>query len=598
MSFLRLAFPRALRSRSPSSSSSRSSCLPARECSDEDPADAISHLRTDPVRTRPLDGCPWHCDSVSPDCCKGSADQLSSLRWPRICPQLHHGPNGVRELRSCHFHGHRGLCARGRNRSPRFPSLARRDPGGGTRSCVRVRDRHGDTQVPRRIFCNHDPRPVPRGKEHRPRDLRARRGRGNLHEPRVPTARPVLYDLGDRRPRNQPHILGDARASRVWAAVHHERRRCGEDGGCQRVAIDAEPVRHQRHVYRRYGCRLRVDPFRCPTGYGIRHHLFTSDARHDHHRRGWDVTRSVPRCDHCLCPIQLLPNGSEPARTPARGHRCPRPTHRPLHSHRHRGHPPPLCPLSPEVHRVSARLVAREVRKDFGGVQALRGVSLTMEEGSVVGLIGPNGSGKTTLLNLLAGAEKPTSGTIELNGRRIDGLPLNRVVGLGIAKTYQIPRPFLAMTVRENVAVAAMYGAFHRKPGEARDDAGRLLSLVEMDRQAETVAAELTVQHRKQLELARAIATGARILLLDEVFAGLSSDELPRSINLVSKIQKELGFGALVVEHVMRAVLTLSNHVVVIEEGRTIAEGAPQEVVHDPAVIEAYLGTEVARAPT
>src|SRR2546430_1639796 len=148
------------------------------------------------------------------------------------------------------------------------------------------------------------------------------------------------------------------------------------------------------------------------------------------------------------------------------------------------------------------------------------------------------------------------------------------------------------------LAAAAMYGACHRKLGEARDDAGRLLSLVEMDRQAETVAAELTVQHRKQLELTRAIATGARVLLLDEVFAGLSGDELVRSINLVSKIQKELGFGALVVEHVMRAVLTLSGHVVVIEEGRTIAEGAPQEVVHDPAVIEAYLGTEVARAPT
>src|SRR6267143_675793 len=598
MSCQRLASPRASRWRWPSSSSSPSFCSPVRESSDEDPSDAISHLRTDPVRTCPPDGRSWRCDSVSPDYRKVSADQFSPLRRPRICPQLHHGHDGVRELRSCRFHGHRGLCPRRRDRSPRFPSLVGRNPGGGTRRCVRGWDRLGDAEVPRSLFRDHDPRPVPRGKEHRPRDLRARRGRGNLHEPRVPTSRPVLHDLGDRHPRNRPHVLGDARASRVWAAGHQERRGCGKDGGCERVALEAHSVRDQRLVRRRYGCRLRVDPFRGATGYGIRHHLFASDARHDHHRRGWDATRSVSRCDHCLCPIQLLPHDSEPVGTPARGHRTARPPDCLVPSVRHRGSGPPLCPLPPEVHRVTARLVARDIRKDFGGVQALRGVSLTVDEGSVVGLIGPNGSGKTTFLNLLAGAEKPTSGTIELNGRRIDGLPVNRVVGLGVAKTYQIPRPFVAMTVRENVAVAAMYGAFHRKPGEARDDAGRLLSLVEMDRQAETIAAELTVQHRKQLELARAIATGARILLLDEVFAGLSSDELPRSINLVSKIQKELGFGALVVEHVMRAVLTLSAHVVVIEEGRTIAEGAPQDVVHDPAVIEAYLGTEVARAPT
>src|SRR2546421_11010273 len=139
MSFLRLAFPRALRSRSPSSSSSRSSCLPARECSDEDPADAISHLRTDPVRTRPLDGCPWHCDSVSPDCCKGSADQLSSLRWPRICPQLHHGPDGDVSFSHAIFIGLRAYSVGGGIDRLGFPPLLRVILGAGLGGVFAVR---------------------------------------------------------------------------------------------------------------------------------------------------------------------------------------------------------------------------------------------------------------------------------------------------------------------------------------------------------------------------------------------------------------------------------------------------------------------------
>ena len=244
-------------------------------------------------------------------------------------------------------------------------------------------------------------------------------------------------------------------------------------------------------------------------------------------------------------------------------------------------------------------LSVAEVRKDFGGVHALRGVSLSVAEGRIVGLIGPNGSGKTTLLNVIAGVEKPTAGTVTLDGRRIDRLPAHRVVELGIAKTHQIPKPFLGMTTRDNVGVAVLYGSRKdRDLGRAFDEANWVLRLVGLERHAETLAANLTVQDRKRLELARVIATGSRILLLDEVFAGLSPDELREAMGLFTRLQKEIGFGALVVEHVMRAVLTLSDRVIVIDEGRKIAEGPPQAVVRQPAVIEAYLGREAARAAT
>jgi ABC-type branched-subunit amino acid transport system ATPase component len=248
---------------------------------------------------------------------------------------------------------------------------------------------------------------------------------------------------------------------------------------------------------------------------------------------------------------------------------------------------------------VTGPLVATKVERNFGGVQALRGLSLMLQEGQILGLIGPNGSGKTTLLNVLSGTLRPTSGTVFLGPERIDRWPTSRIVAAGVAKTHQIPRPFSTMTTLENVTVAAMYGrGTRRRRGDARDEAARVLGMVGLERRRDVLASALTVQEKKTLEFGRAIATGARFVLLDEIFAGLSPDELRSAMNVFSAVQKELGFGALIVEHVMQAVLTLAERVVVIEEGRKIAEGPAREIVTDPAVIEAYLGPEVYLAPS
>ena len=238
-------------------------------------------------------------------------------------------------------------------------------------------------------------------------------------------------------------------------------------------------------------------------------------------------------------------------------------------------------------------LQADKISKNFGGVQALRDVSFELPESAVIGLIGPNGSGKSTLLNIIAGLEKPTSGIVRLDSKRIDNLRANRVVGYGLAKTHQIPKPFSNMTARENVAVAVLYGRRNiHSPSSALQEAERTLSLVGMGLRKDAPAGSLTVQEKKRLELARVIATGASVLLLDEVFAGLSPEELKDSIQLFKKLHEELGFSALVVEHVMRAVLNLSHEVIVLEEGQVIATGSPDEVVHNDKVIEAYLGSK------
>ena len=227
----------------------------------------------------------------------------------------------------------------------------------------------------------------------------------------------------------------------------------------------------------------------------------------------------------------------------------------------------------------------------------MKDVSFDLPESAILGLIGPNGSGKSTLLNIIAGLEKPTSGIVKLDSKRIDNLRANRVVGYGLAKTHQIPKPFSNMTAKENVAVGVLYGRrkIHSQ-SLALQEAERILSLVGMGSRKDSPAGSLTVQEKKRLELARALATGASVLLLDEVFAGLSAEELNDLIQLFRKLHEELRFSALVVEHVMRAVLNLSHRVIVLEEGQVIATGSPDEVVHNDKVIQAYLGSKKSAA--
>jgi branched-chain amino acid transport system ATP-binding protein len=227
----------------------------------------------------------------------------------------------------------------------------------------------------------------------------------------------------------------------------------------------------------------------------------------------------------------------------------------------------------------------------FGGLQALDGVSFDVARGSVVGLIGPNGSGKTTLMNVLSGVLKPTAGDVTFRGKRIADVPAYDVCKLGIARTFQIVKPFANLTVRENVAVGAMYGRDGSTRGThaAFEHADALLEIVGLARVAARPASELTIPDRKRLEVAKALALDPDLLLLDEVMAGLNASEVDEALDLLRSLTAR-GVTLIVVEHLMKAIMSISTTIVVLAEGRKIAEGAPLEVTRSPAVIEAYLG--------
>ena len=242
-----------------------------------------------------------------------------------------------------------------------------------------------------------------------------------------------------------------------------------------------------------------------------------------------------------------------------------------------------------------AFLSIQNVAMHFGGLRALDDVSFDVDKGSVVGLIGPNGSGKTTLMNVISGVSKPTYGSVRFGGKRIADVPTYAVCQLGIARTFQVVKPFANLSVRENVAVGAMYGRGGRQRSASAcfDRAQELLEIVGMARVGERHASDLTIPDRKRLEVAKALALDPEVLLLDEVMAGLNATEVDEALDLLRTVNAR-GVTLVVVEHLMKAIVSISTTIVVLAEGQKIAQGVPAEVLASPRVIEAYLGTRYA----
>jgi branched-chain amino acid transport system ATP-binding protein len=232
----------------------------------------------------------------------------------------------------------------------------------------------------------------------------------------------------------------------------------------------------------------------------------------------------------------------------------------------------------------------------FGGLWALSEVSFDVERGSVLGLIGPNGSGKTTLMNVVSGVYRPTTGQVTYAGKRIASVATHDVCRLGIARTFQVVKPFASLTVRENVAVGAMYGRYggKRSTRGSFERAQELLEIVGLARVADRPASDLTVPDRKRLEVAKALALDPDVLLLDEVMAGLNATEVDEALQLLRDVNAR-GVTLIVVEHLMKAIVSISTSIVVLAEGKKIAQGAPSTVLASPQVIEAYLGSRWAK---
>ena len=239
---------------------------------------------------------------------------------------------------------------------------------------------------------------------------------------------------------------------------------------------------------------------------------------------------------------------------------------------------------------MTALLDVRNLSKSFRGLRAVMDLSFAVEEKAIVALIGPNGAGKTTTFNMIAGALTPDAGDIRFANQRIDGLRPDAVCALGIGRTFQMVKPFAGLSVLDNVIV----GALKRCSGvaEAHRQARKIVEKLGLGAKRDLPASALTLPDRKRLEVARALATRPRLLMLDEVMAGLRPTECDRLVHLLREINRRDGTTILLIEHVMRAVMALADRVVVLHQGAIVAQGAPENVVRDPAVLECYLGAE------
>lgn len=242
-------------------------------------------------------------------------------------------------------------------------------------------------------------------------------------------------------------------------------------------------------------------------------------------------------------------------------------------------------------------LEGKNVSKRFGGVDALKNVDFHVDEKEIVGLIGPNGAGKTTLFNLISGIHRPDCGEITFCDRKIVGLKPFKIRRMGIGRTFQIMKPFLKMTVLENVLVASLYGRNSLiSMQDARMEALECLEFVGLKDKKAVQAVNLTLAERRALEIARALAAKPKLVLLDEVVAGLNPIETLNAMNLIKNIRDKLGLSVLWVEHVMKAIMNVCQRVIVLHQGEKIAEGPPQAIAKDESVIKAYLGDVYAHA--